>query len=61
MIFIAPAIKLESPGPVFFTQIRIGKNGRRFKLYKFSSMYVDAEERKEKLMKHNEMNGFVLR
>lgn len=44
--FVALAIKLDSKGPVFFSQTRIGKNGRRFKLYKFRSMYVDAEERK---------------
>lgn len=45
-IFVAPAIKLESPGPVFFGQTRIGRNGRRFTFYKFRSMYQDAEERK---------------
>ena len=41
-LFLAPAIKLDSPGPVFFFQTRIGKNGRRFKIYKFRSMYIDA-------------------
>lgn len=61
MIFIAPAIKLESPGPVFFSQIRIGKNGRRFKIYKFRSMYVDAEERLAELLEQNEMNGFMFK
>ena len=45
-VFVAPAIKLESPGPVFFGQTRIGKNGRRFTFYKFRSMYKDAEARK---------------
>lgn len=60
-IFIAPAIKLESPGPVFFSQIRIGKNGRRFKIYKFRSMYVDAEKRKAELIKYNEMNGLMFK
>ncbi|HWT26725.1 MAG TPA: sugar transferase, partial [Mobilitalea sp.] len=40
MIFIAPAILIESPGPIFFSQVRIGKNGRRFKIYKFRSMYI---------------------
>jgi exopolysaccharide biosynthesis polyprenyl glycosylphosphotransferase len=56
-IFLAPAILLESPGPLFFKQIRIGKNGRRFTFYKFRSMYVDAEERKKELMAQNEMQG----
>lgn len=54
-IFIAPAIKIESKGPVFFRQERIGRNGRRFTIFKFRSMYNDAEERKADLMKQNEM------
>jgi lipopolysaccharide/colanic/teichoic acid biosynthesis glycosyltransferase len=49
-VFIAPAIVIESPGPVFFTQVRIGKNGRRFRIYKFRSMYMDAEKRKQELI-----------
>ena len=56
-IIIGPMIFLESPGPIFFSQIRIGKNGRRFKIYKFRSMYMDAEERKKELMDQNEMKG----
>lgn len=56
-LFVAPAIKLESKGPVFFAQNRVGKNGRVFKMYKFRSMYVDAEEQKEALMAQNEMHG----
>lgn len=55
--FIALAIKLDSKGPIFFGQMRVGKNGRFFKLYKFRSMYTDAEERKKELMAQNEMNG----
>lgn len=58
--FVALAIKLESPGPVFFSQIRIGKNGRRFKIYKFRSMYRDAEERKKELEAHNEMSSGLM-
>ena len=46
-IFVAPAIKLDSPGPVFFGQTRVGKNGRKFTFYKFRSMYKDAEARKK--------------
>lgn len=60
-IFVAPAIYLESPGPVIFKQTRIGKNGRRFLIYKFRSMYMDAEERKKELMERNEMNGFMFK
>ncbi len=59
--FIAIAIKLDSKGPVFFSQIRIGKNGRRFKFYKFRSMYVDAEERKQELMDKNEIKGLMFK
>lgn len=59
--FVALAIKLESPGPVFFAQERVGKNGRRFKIYKFRSMYIDAEERKKELMEKNQMNGLMFK
>jgi len=54
---VALAIKLDSPGPVFFRQDRVGQNGRIFKAYKFRSMYIDAERRKEELTKANEMQG----
>ncbi|MDO4284057.1 MAG: sugar transferase [Eubacteriales bacterium] len=60
-LFLAPAIKLDSPGPVFFSQTRVGKNGRRFKIYKYRSMYRDAEERKKELMKNNEMSGLMFK
>ncbi|MCX4338445.1 MAG: sugar transferase [Lachnospiraceae bacterium] len=59
--FVALAIKLDSPGPVFFSQTRIGKNGRRFKIYKFRSMYMDAEERKKELEAQNEMQGLMFK
>lgn len=59
--FVALAIKLDSPGPVLFSQIRIGRNGRRFKIYKFRSMYIDAEERKKELEKQNEMQGLMFK
>lgn len=60
-IFIAPAIKLDSEGPILFGQYRIGRNGRKFKFYKFRSMYKDAEERKKALMSKNEMQGYMFK
>lgn len=56
-LIFAPVIKIQSPGPVFFKQVRIGRNGRRFHFYKFRSMYMDAEQRKAELMKENQMQG----
>ena len=56
-LFVAPIIKIQSPGPVIFKQKRVGKNGRQFEIYKFRSMYVDAEERKAELMEQNKMKG----
>ena len=60
-IFLAPAIWLEDRGPVFFSQVRVGKNGRRFKIYKFRSMYINAEERLKDLQSQNEMNGLMFK
>ena len=60
-IFVAPAIYIASPGPIFFAQERVGKNGKRFKMYKFRSMYMDAEERKKELMKQKEMKGLMFK
>ncbi len=59
--FVAAAVKKKSPGPVLFTQERIGKNGRKFRMYKFRSMYMDAEERKKELMRQNEMQGLMFK
>ena len=56
-LIFGTAIKLESSGPVIFAQERIGKNGRTFRMYKFRSMYQDAEERKQELLEQNEMEG----
>ncbi len=55
--FIALAIKLDSPGQVFFSQTRVGKGGREFNIHKFRTMYVDAEARKQDLMQHNVHDG----
>ncbi len=61
-IFIITAIliKLTSPGPLIFSQIRVGKYGRHFKFYKFRSMYIDAEQRKAELLKKNESADGVI-
>lgn len=60
-IIFAPIIYIQSPGPIFFSQTRIGKNGRKFKIYKFRSMYMDAEERKKELMEQNKMQGLMFK
>ncbi|MFZ2949509.1 MAG: sugar transferase [Desulfuromonadaceae bacterium] len=59
--FIVLAIKLDSPGPVFFGQPRVRENGRSFICWKFRTMCVDAEEQKQKLMAQNEMNGAMFK
>lgn len=60
-IFLAPILLIESPGPLVFKQKRVGKNGRYFNVYKFRSMYRDAEERKKALMEQNEMKGHMFK
>lgn len=60
-LIVAPVMKVKAPGPVFFSQIRVGKNGKKFKIYKFRSMYMDAEERKKELMAQNKMDGFMFK
>jgi exopolysaccharide biosynthesis polyprenyl glycosylphosphotransferase len=57
MLIVALAVKLSSPGPVLFRQIRCGLNGRPFVFLKFRSMYVDAEHLKAGLQAQNEMDG----
>ncbi len=59
-LFVAPAIYIKSPGPIFFSQIRVGKNGKKFRIYKFRSMYMDAEERKKELMKQNKVKDGMM-
>ncbi len=58
-IFLLTAllVKITSPGPIIFSQVRVGKYGRHFKFYKFRSMYIDAEARKAELLKHNEVGS----
>jgi len=56
-LFVAPAIYSKDPGPIFFKQERIGLNGKPFMIFKFRSMYMDAEERKAALMEQNKVNS----
>lgn len=59
--FIALAIKLDSVGPIFFSQNRIGEQGRPFRIWKFRTMIVDAEDRKLELKGRNEMQGAIFK
>jgi lipopolysaccharide/colanic/teichoic acid biosynthesis glycosyltransferase len=59
-LLTALLVKVTSPGPIIFSQVRVGKYGRHFKFYKFRSMYIDAEARKAALMKHNESGDGVI-
>ena len=60
VLIIGPIIYKVSPGPIFFTQERVGQNGRRFKLLKIRSMYLDAEERKKELMSQNRVSDGMM-
>jgi exopolysaccharide biosynthesis polyprenyl glycosylphosphotransferase len=60
-LFAAVAIKLTSPGPIFFKQQRSGLNGKPFQMYKFRSMSTDADQRKHELAAMNEMSGPVFK
>ena len=59
-LVIGPMIYIKSPGPIFFKQTRVGKNGKKFQMYKFRSMYLDAEERKAELMAQNRVQGGLM-
>lgn len=59
--FVSLLIKLDSSGPVIFKQKRKGQHGRIFELYKFRTMYENAEEMKERLLSQNEMNGHMFK
>ena len=60
-IIFGPLIKLESEGPIIYSQPRVGKNGRVFKFYKFRTMYADADERKKELEHLNVMEGAMFK
>jgi len=57
---LALIIRLDSRGPILFSQTRVGEGGREFRCWKFRSMFVDAEARKEALERENEMDGGVI-
>lgn len=59
-LIIGPLIYIKSPGPIFFKQTRVGKNGKLFQIYKFRSMYMDAETRKAELMAQNRVGGGLM-
>lgn len=59
-IIIGPLIYLNSPGPIFYAQERIGKNGKKFIMYKFRTMYPDADARKAELMEKNRVGSDLM-
>lgn len=60
-VFLIPIISIESKGSPFYGQTRVGRNGRRFTMYKFRSMYKDADARKAQLMESNKMQGLMFK
>ena len=61
LAMVAMAIRLSDEGPALFTQTRVGKNGRPFKIYKFRTMVVDAEKRLAELRASNEFDGVLFK
>ncbi len=60
-IIIGPMIYFADPGPIFYGSKRVGKNGKLFTMYKFRSMYMDADARKAELMEKNKMKGYMFK
>lgn len=60
IIIVGPLIYMQSPGPIFYVQQRVGTNGKKFNLYKFRSMVMNADEMKKELMSQNRMNDELM-
>ncbi|MCL3858255.1 sugar transferase [Pediococcus pentosaceus] len=60
-LIVSLAIKAEDRGPIFYSQVRLGKGQRPFKMYKFRSMVVDADKKLEKLLEQNEVEGAMFK
>jgi len=61
LVLVGTAIWFHDRGPALFTQVRVGKDGRRFRIYKFRTMVVDAEARKEQLLPSNDTDGVLFK
>jgi len=61
LVLLAVIIRLHDRGPAFFTQVRVGKDGRVFKIYKFRTMVVDAEQRRTELLDSNDTDGVLFK
>jgi exopolysaccharide biosynthesis polyprenyl glycosylphosphotransferase len=61
LVVLAAMVRLHDGGPALFTQVRVGKGGRVFKIYKFRTMVVDAEQRKAELLESNENDGVLFK
>ncbi|ABJ67656.1 UDP-glucose:undecaprenyl-phosphate glucose-1-phosphate transferase [Pediococcus pentosaceus] len=60
-LIVSLAIKAEDRGPIFYSQVRLGKGQRPFKMWKFRSMIVDADKKLEKLLEQNEVEGAMFK
>ena len=60
IVIVGPIIKIKSPGPILYKQERIGQNGRKFRMYKIRSMYMDADARKQELMSQNRVSDGMM-
>jgi exopolysaccharide biosynthesis polyprenyl glycosylphosphotransferase len=59
--FVALGIKIESPGPIFYSQDRVGESGRTFRIWKFRTMFLDADLHKSRLAEQNDMSGAMFK